>query len=134
VLARTLCRAYRDLQTEASIMELYQESHHESSLERPLTSTLAPGLLQQHLLNERKPRDVMNSASALLLCSVTPPSQKPVGFYAEQPDPLEFAEPLSDVDEHRFRVGVYCIRFEVLSNLICVVSVNRCDEAYQLSG
>jgi mRNA-degrading endonuclease RelE of RelBE toxin-antitoxin system len=54
-----------------------------------------------------------------------------IEFYAAQPDPLEFAEPLSGVDEYRFRAGVYRVRFEVLNNLIWVVSVKRRDEAYR---
>jgi len=54
-----------------------------------------------------------------------------IEFYAAQPDPLEFAEPLSGIDEYRFRVGVYRVRFEVLKNLIWIVSVKRRDEAYR---
>jgi len=54
-----------------------------------------------------------------------------IEFYATQPDPLEFAEPLSGVDKYWLRVGVYRIRFEVLNNLIWVITVKRRDEAYR---
>lgn len=50
--------------------------------------------------------------------------------YANQPDPLEFAEPLTGLKACRFRVGDYRIVFERRGELIFVLSVRRRDDAY----
>jgi mRNA-degrading endonuclease RelE of RelBE toxin-antitoxin system len=52
-------------------------------------------------------------------------------LYASQPDPLQFAEPLTGSGEYRFRVGDYRIFFEVLSDTIWVNAIKRRDEAYR---
>jgi mRNA-degrading endonuclease RelE of RelBE toxin-antitoxin system len=52
-------------------------------------------------------------------------------FFAAQPDPLKFAEPLIDSHEYRFRVGDYRVIFEVLHDVIWVIAIKRRDEAYR---
>ena len=52
-------------------------------------------------------------------------------FYALQPDPLQFSEPLSGSNDYRFRVGDYRIRFEVLNDIIWIIAIKRRDEAYR---
>jgi len=52
-----------------------------------------------------------------------------IEFYVSQPDPIQFAEPLTGSNEYRFRVGDYRIRFEVLNDIVWVISVKRRDEA-----
>ena len=52
-------------------------------------------------------------------------------FFAAQPDPLKFAEPLSGSNEYRFRVGDYRVIFEVLHDAIWVIAIKRRDEAYR---
>jgi mRNA interferase RelE/StbE len=54
-----------------------------------------------------------------------------VRFYASQPDPLEFAEPLTGNDEYRFRVGDYRIRFELEEDTISVMLIRRRDDVYR---
>jgi mRNA interferase RelE/StbE len=54
-----------------------------------------------------------------------------VEFYAAQPDPLEFAEPLTGSDEYRFRIGDYRVFFEILHGTIWVLAIKRRDEAYR---
>ncbi len=53
-------------------------------------------------------------------------------FYAEQEDPLEFAEHLTDYreGEYRFRVGDYRVAFDVQDRSIFVLKVGRRDEMY----
>jgi mRNA-degrading endonuclease RelE of RelBE toxin-antitoxin system len=52
-------------------------------------------------------------------------------FYAAQPDPLAFAEPLTGSNEYRFRIGDYRVIFEVLHDALWVTAVKRRDEAYR---
>jgi len=52
-------------------------------------------------------------------------------FYANQRDPLQFAEPLTGSNEYRFRVGDYRVIFEVLHDIIWVTAIKRRDEAYR---
>jgi len=52
-------------------------------------------------------------------------------LYASQPDPLQFAEPLTGSFEYRFRVEGYRIFFEVLNDTIWVNAIKRRDEAYR---
>ena len=54
-----------------------------------------------------------------------------IAFYAAQPDPLQFAEPLSGYDFFRFRVGDYRVIFELLHGKIWVLAIKRRDEAYR---
>jgi mRNA-degrading endonuclease RelE of RelBE toxin-antitoxin system len=54
-----------------------------------------------------------------------------VRFYAAQPDPLEFAEPLTGHDAYRFRIGDYRVAIEVEDDTINVISIRRRDEAYR---
>ena len=52
-------------------------------------------------------------------------------FYADQPDPLEFAEPLSGSATYRFRIGNYRVIFEMLHGTGWVLAIKRRDEAYR---
>jgi mRNA-degrading endonuclease RelE of RelBE toxin-antitoxin system len=54
-----------------------------------------------------------------------------VRFYAAQPDPLEFAEPLAGHDAYRFRIGGYRLAVDVEDQTITVISIRRRDEAYR---
>ena len=54
-----------------------------------------------------------------------------IGFYASQPDPLQFAEPLSGSDFYRFRMGAYRVIFEILHGTLWVLAIKRRDEAYR---
>jgi mRNA-degrading endonuclease RelE of RelBE toxin-antitoxin system len=54
-----------------------------------------------------------------------------VEFYSLQLHPLQFAEPLTDSNEYRFRVGDYRVIFEVLHDTLWVTAVKRRDEAYR---
>lgn len=57
---------------------------------------------------------------------------KKIRFFASQPDPLQFAEPLTGSKrEYRFRVGDYRVIFEVLNNSLWVTAIKRRDEAYR---
>ena len=53
-------------------------------------------------------------------------------FYANQNDPLEFAEHLTDYreGEYRFRIGDYRATFDVLNGHIVILKVGRRDEMY----
>ena len=52
-------------------------------------------------------------------------------YFASQPDPLKFAEPLTGSDKYRFRIGDHRVMFEVLHNSIWITAVKRRDEAYR---
>ena len=52
-------------------------------------------------------------------------------LYSQQPDPLEFAEPLTGSNEYRFRIGDYRVIFEVLHDTLWVTAIKRRDEAYR---
>ena len=52
-------------------------------------------------------------------------------LYSKQPDPLQFAEPLSGSPTYRFRVGDYRIIFEVVHGILWVLTIKRRDEAYR---
>ena len=52
-------------------------------------------------------------------------------FYAKQPEPLKFAEPLTGSSEYRFRIGDYRVMFEILHDTIWVTAIKRRDEAYR---
>ena len=52
-------------------------------------------------------------------------------FYAEQRNPLEFAEPLTGSSNYRFRIGDYRVIFEVLHGTGWVLAIRRRDEAYR---
>jgi mRNA-degrading endonuclease RelE of RelBE toxin-antitoxin system len=54
-----------------------------------------------------------------------------VRFYAGQPDPLEFAEPLTGHDAYRFRIGDYRLTVDVEDGMVTVISIRRRDEAYR---
>ena len=54
-----------------------------------------------------------------------------VEFYAAQPDPLEFAEPLTGSTEYRFRIGGYRVIFEILHDTLWITAIKRRDEAYR---
>jgi mRNA-degrading endonuclease RelE of RelBE toxin-antitoxin system len=55
-----------------------------------------------------------------------------IDAYASQPDPLEFAEPLTGSHFYRFRVGNYRIIFETLGGgSLWVLAIKRRDEAYR---
>jgi mRNA interferase RelE/StbE len=54
-----------------------------------------------------------------------------VRFYAAQPAPLEFAEPLTGHDTYRFRIGDYRVAIDVEDDAITVISIRRRDEAYR---
>ena len=54
-----------------------------------------------------------------------------VSLYAEQPDPLQFAERLTGSDEYRFRIGDYRVIFEVMHGTLWVTAIKRRDEAYR---
>lgn len=53
-------------------------------------------------------------------------------FYANQNDPLEFAEHLTDYREgkYRFRIGDYRAAFDVRSGRIVILKVGRRDQMY----
>ena len=53
-------------------------------------------------------------------------------FFAEQPDPLTFAERLTDHMEgdYRFRVGDYRIMFDVADGKIAVLKIGKRDNVY----
>lgn len=51
-------------------------------------------------------------------------------FYAEQTDPLRFADHVTLTDEYRFRIGDCRIRFVVRKNIIIVMTIKRRDKAY----
>jgi len=52
-------------------------------------------------------------------------------LYALQPDPLQFAEPLSGIRAYRFRVGDYRIIFDVIGDVLWILAIKRRDEAYR---
>jgi mRNA interferase RelE/StbE len=54
-----------------------------------------------------------------------------VQFYSAQPDPFQFAEPLTGSSEYRFRVGDYRVMFEVIHDTMWVLAIKRRDEAYR---
>jgi mRNA interferase RelE/StbE len=54
-----------------------------------------------------------------------------IEHYAQQRDPLAFAEPLTGSPRYRFRVGDYRVIFEVLHDAIWVLAIKRRDEAYR---
>ena len=56
---------------------------------------------------------------------------KKMRFFAFQPDPLKFAEPLTGSSAYRFRIGDYRVIFEVLHETLWVVAIKRRDEAYR---
>lgn len=57
---------------------------------------------------------------------------KKMRFYAEQNDPMKFAEHLTEPreGEFRFRVGDYRVIFDVAKNKIIVLTIRKRDEAY----
>lgn len=57
---------------------------------------------------------------------------KKMRFYAEQNDPLKFAEHLTEPreGEFRFRIGDYRIIFDVSKSQIIVLAIRKRDEAY----
>jgi mRNA interferase RelE/StbE len=57
---------------------------------------------------------------------------KKMRFYANQKDPLEFVEPLTDYreGEYRFRVGKYRLNFDVKNGGIYILKVKLRDKAY----
>jgi mRNA-degrading endonuclease RelE of RelBE toxin-antitoxin system len=52
-------------------------------------------------------------------------------FFADQPDPLAFAEPLSGSNNYRFRIGDYRVIFELQHGVGWVLAIKRRDEAYR---
>lgn len=52
-------------------------------------------------------------------------------FYAEQPDPLQFAEPLSGSHNYRFRIGDHRVIFKVVHDVLWIKAIKRRDKAYQ---
>ena len=67
--------------------------------------------------------------------NLTPQNRKRISskmrFYAKQPDPLKFAEPLTGSNEYRFRIGDYRVIFEILHDTLWVNAIKRRDEAYR---
>lgn len=57
---------------------------------------------------------------------------KKMRFYAEQSDPLKFAEHLTEPreGEFRFRIGDYRVIFDVIRGQIIVLAIRKRDEAY----
>jgi mRNA-degrading endonuclease RelE of RelBE toxin-antitoxin system len=55
---------------------------------------------------------------------------KKMRFYARQPDPLQFAEPLSGAHNYRFRIGDYRVIFKVQHDVLWVMAIKRRDKAY----
>ena len=53
-------------------------------------------------------------------------------FYANQDNPLEFAEHLTDYreGEYRFRIGDYRAAFDVVDGRIVILKVGRRDQMY----
>lgn len=51
-------------------------------------------------------------------------------FYAQQPDPLEFAEPLTGSHNYRFRIGDYRVIFKVAHDAIWIKAIKPRDKAY----
>lgn len=66
---------------------------------------------------------------------LTPQNRKRVRdklhHFAAQPNPLDFAEPLTGSDEFRFRIGDYRVIFEVLHSACWIKAIKRRDEAYR---
>ena len=56
---------------------------------------------------------------------------KKLRFYAQQPDPLEFAEPLSGSNNYRFRIGDHRVIFKVMNDALWIKAIKRRDEAYR---
>ena len=54
-----------------------------------------------------------------------------VALYASQPNPLEFAEPLTGYDMYRFRVGNYQVAFQIDQNIMYIKSVRHRSKAYR---
>ena len=54
-----------------------------------------------------------------------------IELYSQQPNPLEFAEPLTGSNQYRFRIGDYRVIFEVLHDTLWVTAIKRRDEAYR---
>ena len=54
-----------------------------------------------------------------------------VALYASQPNPLEFAEPLTGYDMYRFRVGDYRVALQINQNIMYIKSVRHRDKAYR---
>ncbi|TSC67102.1 MAG: hypothetical protein CEO19_356 [Parcubacteria group bacterium Gr01-1014_73] len=52
-------------------------------------------------------------------------------FYTSQPDPLVFAETLTDCKAYRFRVGDYRVVFEVQGSMMFVLLIKRRDKVYK---
>ncbi len=54
-------------------------------------------------------------------------------FYAAQPDPLQFAERLTDPElgDYRFRVGDWRIVFDILGKEIVVLKIKKRDKVYK---
>jgi mRNA-degrading endonuclease RelE of RelBE toxin-antitoxin system len=52
-------------------------------------------------------------------------------FFARQPEPLQFAEPLTGSHTYRFRIGDYRVIFKVLHDTLWVVAIKPRDKAYQ---
>lgn len=51
-------------------------------------------------------------------------------FFARQPDPLAFAEPLTGSSNYRFRIGDYRAIFQVVHVTLWVKAIKRRDKAY----
>jgi mRNA-degrading endonuclease RelE of RelBE toxin-antitoxin system len=51
-------------------------------------------------------------------------------FFARQPDPLAFAEPLSGSSNYRFRIGDYRIIFKIFHGALWVKAIKRRDKVY----
>jgi mRNA interferase RelE/StbE len=54
-----------------------------------------------------------------------------VRFFVAQPEPLQFAEPLTGYDAFRFRVGDFRVTFELEDDTVRILSIRRRDEAYR---
>jgi len=54
-----------------------------------------------------------------------------VALYVSQPNPLQFAEPLTGYDMYRFRVGDYRVAFQVHQNMMYIKSVRHRGKAYR---
>jgi mRNA interferase RelE/StbE len=54
-----------------------------------------------------------------------------IDHYAQQPDPLAFAERLTGSPNYRFRIGDYRVIFEVLHDIVWILAIKRRDDAYR---
>lgn len=52
-------------------------------------------------------------------------------WYADQDNPLTFADHLTGFRAYRFRIGIHRIFFEVHSDILFILAIRKRDEAYR---